>query len=498
MKLTPRSFAALMALCLGAALLVGTPPSSAAPGHGHGHGKKCDKVTSVNKLLQCVTLEGVMEHQWALQKIANAHDGNRASGTSGYDASADYVAKRMRKAGYKVSTQTFQYFSFEEMGPSALVQTAPGSVTYVEDTDFAATPHSEEGDVTAAVTPVDVQLGVGNTSTSGCEPEDFDGFPAGNIALIQRGTCTFEIKGNNAAAAGAAGILFFNQGNTAAPDRNNIPAVTLGNGYTGGIPALNATYALGAELAGTSGLQMRLFANVSREDGETSNVIAESKWGDPRNVVMAGAHLDSVPEGPGINDNGSGSSGLLETAEQMRKVKTANKVRYAWWGGEEGSLVGSTFYVSQLTPEQLADLEMYLNFDMIGSPNYGLFRYDGDGSDFGLVGPEGSDDIEALFERYYTERGFESEASPFNGRSDYLAFINNGVPAGGLFTGAEGLKTEEQAAKWGGDAGIAYDPCYHAECDTIHNVNRDAQRINSDAIAYVTYLYATGGEAIND
>ena len=382
MKLTPRSFAALMALCLGAALLVGTPPSSAAPGHGHGHDKKCDKVTSVNKLLQCVTLEGVMEHQWALQKIANAHDGNRASGTSGYDASADYVAKRMRKAGYKVSTQTFQYFSFEEMGPSALVQTAPGSVTYVEDTDFAATPHSEEGDVTAAVTAVDVQLGVGNTSTSGCEPEDFDGFPAGNIALIQRGTCTFEIKGNNAAAAGAAGILFFNQGNTTAPDRNNIPAVTLGNGYTGGIPALNATYALGAELAGTSGLEMRLFANVSREDGETSNVIAESKWGDPRNVVMAGAHLDSVPEGPGINDNGSGSSGLLETAEQMSKVKTANKVRFAWWGGEEGSLVGSTFYVGQLTPEQLADLEMYLNFDMIGSPNYGLFRYDGDGSDF--------------------------------------------------------------------------------------------------------------------
>ena len=158
-----------------------------------------------------------MEHQWALQKIANANEGNRASGTSGYDASADYVAKRMRKAGYKVSTQTFQYFSFEEIGPSALVQTAPGSVTYVEDTDFAATPHSEEGDVTAAVTPVDVQLGVGNTSTSGCEPEDFAGFPAGNIALIQRGTCTFEIKGNNAAAAGAAGILFFNQGNTAAP-----------------------------------------------------------------------------------------------------------------------------------------------------------------------------------------------------------------------------------------------------------------------------------------
>ena len=140
------------------------------------------------------------------------------------------------------------------MEGSELQQTAPDAVTYVEDTDFAATPQSEPGDVTAPVTPIDVQLGLGNTSTSGCEAEDFDGFTPGNIALIQRGTCTFEIKGNNAAAAGASGVVFFNQGNTAAPDRNGIPAVTLGNGYTGGIPAVNTTYALGASLAGTTGL----------------------------------------------------------------------------------------------------------------------------------------------------------------------------------------------------------------------------------------------------
>ena len=182
---------------------------------------------------------------------------------------------------------------------------------------------------------------------------------------------------------------------------------------------------------------MRVFANVTREGGETTNVIAESKFGDPNNVVMAGAHLDSVPEGPGINDNGSGSSALIELAEQMSKAKTANRVRFAWWGGEEGGLVGSTFYVGQLTEEQVAGIEMYLNFDMIASPNYGLFRYDGDGSDFGLVGPDGSDEIEALFERYYTERDIPSESTAFSGRSDYQAFILNGIPAGGLFTGAE-------------------------------------------------------------
>ncbi|HEY1116963.1 MAG TPA: M28 family metallopeptidase [Acidimicrobiales bacterium] len=350
------------------------------------------------------------------------------------------------------------------------------------------------------MTPVDLDLGAGNTSTSGCEAADFAGFPSGNIALVQRGTCTFELKGENAAAAGAIGILFFNQGNTDAEDRQGIPAVTLGNGYSGGIPALSATYDLGAELANTPGLQMRLFANVSRIATVTENVIAESRHGDPANVVMAGAHLDSVPEGPGINDNGSGSAALIEVAEQLAKVRTANKVRLAWWGAEEGGLVGSTHYVTDLVendPAGLEAIEMYLNFDMVGSPNYGLFIYDGDGSGFGLTGPEGSDDIEALFERYYAERDIPSEPTAFSGRSDYQAFINNGVPSGGLFTGAEGVKTAEQVAKWGGTAGVAYDPCYHSACDDIDNLSHEALDINADAMAYVVYLYASGREQMN-
>ena len=140
---------------------------------------------------------------------------------------------------------------------------------------------------------------------------------------------------------------------------------------------------------------------------------------------------------------------------------------------------------------------MYLNFDMVASPNYGLFIYDGDGSGFGLVGPDGSDEIEALFERYYAERDIPSEPTAFSGRSDYQAFINNGIPSGGLFTGAEGVKTADQAAKWGGTAGLAYDPCYHSACDTIDNLSHEALDINADAIAYVTYLFASAGEVIN-
>jgi Zn-dependent M28 family amino/carboxypeptidase len=479
-------------LVLGA---VWAPAAAAAPPSAD----ICDARTnnSQQKLLECVTLEGVREHQEAFQDIADANGGNRAVGSPGYAASVDYVEDRLTAAGYIVTRQVFDVFAFEDLGGSELEQTAPNDVIYEEGEDFGATDQSEPGAADAHVTPVDISLGLGNTSTSGCEASDFADFPEGDIALIQRGMCTFEIKAENADAAGASAVLFFNQGNTAAADRNDIPAVTLSNDYTGDIPALSLTYALGAELSAIADLEMHVLVNVTRVPSTTENVIAESRKGDPTNVIMAGAHLDSVPEGPGINDNGSGSSGLLEVAETLAKAKPKNKLRFAWWGAEESGLVGSTFYVNNLPDDELANIELYLNFDMIGSPNYGLFIYDGDGSGFGLTGPDGSDDIESLFERYYAERGIPSEPTAFTGRSDYQAFINNGIPSGGLFTGAEQPKTAAQVAKWGGQVDVAYDPCYHSECDTIDNVNHTALRINADAVAYAVYLYASGKEVIN-
>ena len=276
-----------------------------------------------DKLLECVRVEGVREHQAALQAIADANGGNRFSGFPGYDASVDYVVETLEAAGYDPEVQEFDYLAYEVVGPSALQQIAPNAITYVEGVDFGAITQTDPGDVTAAVTPVDLQLGLGNTSTSGCEASDFAGFPAGNIALLQRGTCTFEIKAENAAAAGAVGIVIFNQGNTTAADRNGIPAVTLTANNTSGIPVLGTTYALGVTLANTPGLRMRVFANTLRQILPTFNVLAEKTGANDDNVVMAGAHLDSVLAGPGINDNGSGSAAILETAIQMAKVKTA-------------------------------------------------------------------------------------------------------------------------------------------------------------------------------
>ena len=213
-----------------------------------------------------MTLAGVREHQAAFQAIADANGGNRFSGLPGHDASVDYVVDRLEAAGYDPVVQDFEYLAFAILGPSALQQTAPGAVTYIEGTDFGVIDQSDPGDVTAAVTAVDLQLGLGNTSTSGCEASDFAGFPAGNIALLQRGTCTFELKAENAAAAGAVGIVIFNQGNAATPDRQGIPAVTLTANNTSGIPVLGTTYDLGVTLANTPALRMRVFANTRPRD----------------------------------------------------------------------------------------------------------------------------------------------------------------------------------------------------------------------------------------
>ncbi len=214
---------------------------------------------------------------------------------------------------------------------------------------------------------------------------------------------------------------------------------------------------------------------------------------------MAGAHLDSVARGPGINDNGSGSAALLEIAEQMAKVKPRNMVRFAWWGAEEAGLVGSTAYVNGLSADELAKITLYLNFDMVGSPNHVFFIYDGDDSDAegAPAGPGGSAEIEKTFERYFNSVSIPFKGTDFSGRSDYGPFIAVGIPSGGLFTGAEGIKTADEVALWGGTAGQQYDPCYHLACDTYANNNNFALDVNSDAIAYSVLQYAMNTKDVN-
>jgi Zn-dependent M28 family amino/carboxypeptidase len=456
-------------------------------------------------LREAVTAQGLVRHLEALDAIADRHDETRVSGTPGYDASVAYVISRLRGAGYDVDKQRFAYDFFDVLSPPVLEQVNPKQVTYEEGVDFATMDYSGSGDVTAEVVAVDLTLPPTpeTSSTSGCELEDFPTEVVGNIALIQRGTCLFGDKANNAEAAGAAGVIMFNEGNPTDPTRVELLLGTL-EPPVAEVPVVGTTFSLGAVLAngvssGPTGGTVHLQTHTIAERRPTYNVIAETPTGNARNVVMAGAHLDSVGDGPGINDNGSGIAGVLEVALQLARldIDIRNKVRFAFWGAEESGLIGSTRYVENLSRTQLLNIDLYLNFDMIGSTNFVRFVYDGNGSAFGIRGPRGSAALERTFAAYFRDAGLPSSETPFDGRSDYQAFINAGIPAGGLFTGAEGKKTEEEEATYGGQAGVAYDSCYHEFCDQLGNVDRNVLHEMADAISHAVYRYSQETSSLN-
>ena len=475
--------AALLVLALA---LVGPATAGAAPNNN----------TSA-KLTRAVTLAGIYEHLNAFQAQATANGGNRFAGLPGHDASAQYVYDRARAAGYDVSFQEFEYEAFEDQ--SVLTRLAPApEKSYARGffQEFVGSDQAGEGTVTdGEVFAVDIMNPPLGGSTSGCEADDFDDFVAGSIALVQRGTCNFVVKSLNAEAAGAAAVIIMNEGNAGRTELDFNPAV---DGTT--IPVVATSSAVGFELSngvndGLTGTRLDLTVDFFVETLTTRNVIAETPGGDPNNVIVVGAHLDSVIDGPGINDNGSGSGAILEIAEEMAKVKPRNQVRFIWFSAEESGLIGAQYYVDSLSEEERDQIAAMLNFDMVGSPNFARFVYDGSDP----AAPAGSAAIEEIFNSYFASRGLAYEPTPFNGRSDYGPFIAAGVdiPAGGLFTGAEGRKTPAQVLLYGGVAGAQYDPCYHQACDTIVNISDTALDQMSDAAAHAVITLAQSTAAVN-
>jgi len=441
---------------------------------------------NTTKLRKAVNTAGILGHERVLQRIANQNGGTRASGTPGYDASAQYVKKTLKDAGYQVSEQKFTFPFFRDLAPAVLEQVSPTPEVY----DTTTFTYSGSGDVTGTVvvagnTVVPPTAGPGET-TSGCAASDFPAASATEpqIALVQRGFCNFEIKANNAQAAGYDAVVIFNEGQEG---RTELLAGTLGNPET--IPVVGLSYDDGAALVDATEVgpvTLHVFTSTEADlAATTSNIIANTPKGNKDKVVVVGAHLDSVIAGPGINDNGSGTATILETAVQMAKLKIEprQQVRFAFWGAEELGLLGSEYYVENLSDQNLAKIYANLNFDMLGSPNYVRFVYDGDGSDTPLAGPPGSAQIEEIFTSYFASQNLASAPTEFSGRSDYGPFIAEGIPAGGLFSGAEGVKTAEEAAIFGGTAGVAYDVCYHLPCDTINNLNTKALGEMGDAVA---------------
>ncbi|MET9433653.1 M28 family metallopeptidase [Streptomyces sp. NPDC006551] len=479
-----RAAATLAAAALATPLLLAAAsPSTATPDPGAAPARDAAKLAK--KLVRETSADGAYKHLEMFQAIADSAGGHRAAGSLGHDASAAYVYQQLKKAGYNVSYQKFDFDYTETLAEKlSVVSPAPRAVEIKAMTYTKSTP---VGGIKAdlAAVPVDAD------GTSGCEPGDFaSGTFTGKVALIKRGGCAFAVKQENAAAAGAAGAIVYN-------NTEGVLSGTLGDPAAGKIPTGGITQAEGEKLAADLAkgpVSLSFEIRQLQEKRTTNNVIAETKGGNAANTVMLGAHLDSVTAGPGINDNGSGSAGLLQAALELAesKDKVRNKVRFAWWSAEENGLLGSEHYVSKMSELDKKEVKLYLNFDMIASPNYGLFVYDGDNSD-GVgagPGPAGSAQLERDINAFLDKQGTPHEGTDFTGRSDYGPFIEIGIPSGGTFTGAEGIKTAGQAAKFGGTAGVAYDVNYHAAGDTIENINMTAFDVNIDIIANAVGTYA--------
>jgi Zn-dependent M28 family amino/carboxypeptidase len=426
-----------------------------------------------------VSADAMMAHLSKLQDIAKANGNTRAVGTPGYDASVDYVVGKLRDKGFDVQTVQFEAHVFHS---------DPGSVSIGDRTvearalefSLATPPIGVTGPLVTV--PVDGSLG--------CNASDYGSLPVnGAVVLVDRGTCPFAQKEAAAVQRGAVAMIVAD--NVVEEQMGG----TLGEDTDVKIPVVGVSKADGAALRLTSGpATVKLSADTKIM--QARNVIAQTKTGLTSDVVMAGAHLDSVPEGPGINDNGSGVAAVLETALQLgSSPQIHNAVRFGFWGAEELGLIGSRKYVQSLDINALKDIALYLNFDMLASPNPGYFTYDGDQSlpldkRGSPVVPEGSAGIERSLTAYLHSAGKTAEDTSFDGRSDYDGFTLAGIPSGGLFSGAENKKTAEQAKLWGGTADQPFDPNYHKSTDTLDHIDRTALGINGGGVAYATGLYA--------
>lgn len=418
-----------------------------------------------------ITEDGLMRHLEALQALADDHNDRRSLGTDGYSESAEYVVEQLAAAGYEVERWPFSYTTWIE-NEISFEQLSPDPTVYDDGDDFAVFSYSGVGTATGQLVAVDVMIPPGdteNSSDSGCESADFVDFPSGAVALIQRGTCNFSTKAANAEAAGAVAVVVFNEGQSG---RTDVVSGTLDSSDPAGVPVIGIGYDLGASFAEDStatdgGVTVEITVDAGYEDVDSENLIVTLAGEDPDTVYVTGSHLDSVPAGPGINDNGSGTATVLEIAlaAKARDEAPKNTLQFSWWGAEEYGLVGSYDWVSGISSEERSKIAGYLNFDMVASPNPVAFVYDGS------EGSNGSDTIEDIFGSWLDSQGQPWTTASVGGRADSYSFLLFDIPIGGLFTGAEVIKTSSQAETWGGSAGVAFDPCYHKDCDDIDNLD---------------------------
>lgn len=466
----------------------------------------CGNQRSENAAMSPVALEGkitteaLVAHAKELERISLSNTLSRSASSPGYIQSMEYIRGSLGSSGLKIWEQRFDFRLFFETKDPVLTMTSPGQENYIWGTDYLTSTYSGIGDITAEIvflTPTFPPGAEPNSSTDGCEAADFQGIDLkGKIAVIQRGTCDFSEKVSNAESSGAAAVLLFNEGQEG---RTGIFSSILSDDATVQIPVLAVTYDLGKALYNL-GTPTKLRVAVIGENRMTPtyNLFAETVAGRSDQVIMIGAHLDSVIEGPGINDNASGAVALLEVARQigLNGYTPKNKIRFAWWGAEEVGLNGSSHYLDNLSPADLRNISLYLNVDCIASKNFTRGVQDSDLSDtidnpgtLFTETPNGSGAIEQVLLDYFRSQNLPTKTIPLDGMSDYMGFVKHGIPFGGLFTELSGTKTEAEALLFGGKAGEAYDDCYHKACDTVDNINTQIFTENTRAIAHLAQYF---------
>ena len=471
---------------LGAALLSGllvlagcgiTPPSaSSAPSTGASVAPS--GIAATPYPLPSLDLGGevaaaaISRHLEALDAIALEHEGIRAAGTPGYDASVDYVAAELAAIGFDVSTPQFGIPTFAEV-PGGALTVLDGGPSFEAGDDIHAMIYSAGGDLTAEVATVGFSDSAGGEGDRGCSEEEWAEFPEGRIALTPPGPCLRRDTVQHAQDAGAVALVMANE--NWEPGEALRPTLLSPDGID--IPTISATDEVGDALEAAADDGTEVHIRVETDIGEASlrDVVAEHGSGEP--VVMLGAHLDSVLDGPGINDNASGVAAVLEIAHLLADAGHPGTVRVGLWAAEEFGLHGSRGYVTSLPQPELDAIAAYLNLDMLGSINGVPMVY----ANFGA--PEGSSAITAFLLAWLQADGVAAEPEDLGSGSDHFFFAQAGVPIGGIFSGASEEKSAEQAAANGGRAEEPMDPCYHLACDTIDNVNPEQTATYAQALA---------------
>eukprot|EP01080_Neovahlkampfia_damariscottae_P005703 gene5703-9523_t len=418
-----------------------------------------------------IETENILKHLQQFQNIA-LNNNNSRSPQFGYNETGKYIMNELSKYSDKLNIE-IQPFQIEEY----LIKEKPkfstsNQVEYKLDIDFNQLSYSGSGNIS--------NLYLKRIQNKGCKENDYINMineTKNYLFLIQRGECTFLEKVNLAIKYGAKSVLIQNQETELVQGTlgKYVPIPTFSISSTFKFPINNETL-------------FNLYSNNEVLIQNTFNIITETKKGNPNEIIIIGSHLDSVSKGPGLNDNGSGSTSMLEiliNLLQYHENEIENKIRFCFWGAEEIGLVGSTFYVNSLNNIQLKQISLNLNFDMIASPNYIRGVYDGKKKD------KKCHQIQKIFEEFYIKQGLQFDLSEFDGRSDYGPFLEKGIPAGGLDSGAEKLKTDDQVLKTGGISGVPYDICYHLSCDTIWNVNLMALKEASQNAANAIYYFST-------